>query len=231
MCEIGRPSCSITGSGRMTCRSRMRPPGRVASIMWLRAFTTSSGGTHQSDQEKTTRSNEWGVISIDSAAATWNSTRSLSSDGKDARASRTRSSSGSNARTEAASAAMPLVRRPSPQPIASTRRPRKSTRRCSEARCTPSGSSVRVISGGSTLDRERGDALDAVLLSRVVGPLGHEAVLLVFADVVELETGLLDRFAVVVALHGAADTGGPERGVAGDALRQLHARDDVGERE
>ena len=61
--------------------------------------------------------------------------------------------------------------------------------------------------------------------------VGDEAVLGVLAPGLDLEAGGLDRRAVAVALHRAADAGGPERGVAGDALGQLLRGDDVGERE
>jgi hypothetical protein len=44
----------------------------------------------------------------------------------------------------------------------------------------------------------------------VVGAFGDDAVLVVLAQVVDFEAGVLDRFAVVVALHGASDAGGPE---------------------
>ena len=53
----------------------------------------------------------------------------------------------------------------------------------------------------------------------------------VLAPRLDLEAGALDRRAVVVALHRAADAGSPERGVAGDALGQLLRGDDVCERE
>ena len=64
------PSTSIVGLGRITCRSRTSPPGLTASTMLPRTCTTSSGSTHQSDQEKTTRSNECGSISISLPEAT-----------------------------------------------------------------------------------------------------------------------------------------------------------------
>jgi hypothetical protein len=75
------------------------------------------------------------------------------------------------------------------------------------------------MAGGSTTAGEQGDARHAVLLSRVVGALGDEAVLAVLAPGFDLEAGGLDRFAVGVPLQGAADARGPQRGVAGDALR------------
>ena len=46
-----------------------------------------------------------------------------------------------------------------------------------------------------------------------------------------VKPALFDRLPVVVSLHRAADTGSPERGVAGDALGQLGRADDVGDRE
>src|SRR2546427_1483085 len=84
---------------------------------------------------------------------------------------------------------------------------------------------------GLALDREQRDALDAVLLGGVGCALGDEAVVVVLFEVLELEAGGFDRFAVVVALHGAADAGGPECGVASDAFGELGGGDDVGERE
>ena len=43
--QISSRSSSTRGSGRMTCRSRMIPPGRTALIMLRRTFTTSLGST------------------------------------------------------------------------------------------------------------------------------------------------------------------------------------------
>src|SRR4029453_16006184 len=122
--------------------SSTTPPGATALSMLRRASTTSSGGTHQSDQEKTTRSNECGSTSSAWAEAARYSTRSASSAGSDRRASAIASADGSKASTCAASAAIPIVRRPSPQPISSTRFPWKSARRRRAARCASSGSST-----------------------------------------------------------------------------------------
>src|SRR6185503_10518736 len=52
--------------------------------------------------------------------------------------------------------------------------------------------------------REQRDARDAVLAHRVVGALGHEAVLRVLAPLDDFEAGSLDRVSVAVALHGPA---------------------------
>src|SRR5215203_3359961 len=82
----------------------------------------------------------------------------------------------------------------------------------------------------SRLYGEERNAFHAVLPRCFLGPLRDEAVLVVLLDVVELEAGAFDRVAVVVALHRAADTGGPEGGVAGHADRQLCVRDDVRDR-
>jgi len=82
-------------------------------------------------------SNELGSISISLADATRKDTRPASSAESVRRASATRSASGSNASTCAASEASPAVSLPSPQPISSTRRPRSSPRRCSAARWAP----------------------------------------------------------------------------------------------
>src|SRR2546428_38784 len=56
--------------GGITCRSRTIPPGRTASTIFRRTSTTSSGSTHQSDQEKTARSNDAGSRSISVPDAT-----------------------------------------------------------------------------------------------------------------------------------------------------------------
>ena len=93
------PSSSTRGLGRITCRSRIKPSRLTASIIRPRASTTSSGCTHQSDQEKTTRSNEPGAISSRSADATRNETLSANSSGSATRAFSTASASGSNATT------------------------------------------------------------------------------------------------------------------------------------
>src|ERR671922_1884523 len=81
------------------------------------------------------------------------------------------------------------------------------------------------------LHGEQRDALHTVLFGRVVSTLGDEAVLIVLLEVVGLEASSLDRVSIVVALHGTADAGGPERGVAGDAGGERRARDDIGEGE
>src|SRR5207245_935089 len=46
-----------------------------------------------------------------------------------------------------------------------------------------------------------------------------------------VESGGFDRLVIAVNLHCAADAGGPERGVAGDAFGQLDGGDDVGDGE
>ena len=51
-----RPSSSTRGWGRITCKSSAIPWGTSASRERRRTCTTSSGSTHQSDQEKTTMS-------------------------------------------------------------------------------------------------------------------------------------------------------------------------------
>src|SRR5438477_11883568 len=78
---------------------------------------------------------------------------------------------------------------------------------------------------------EQRDARHAVLTGRVVGSLGDEPVGGVLTPALDPEASGFDRLAVAVALHRAADAGGPQRGVAGDALGELLGADDVSQRQ
>src|SRR5688500_14061703 len=99
----------------------------------------------------------------------------------------------------------------------------KSASRSGASRWWPHGHSMASMSSPcrSAAPGEQRDARDAVLAGGVVGALGHEAVFGVLAPGLDLEAGGFDAVAVGVALHRAADAGGPQRGVAGDALGQL----------
>src|SRR5919106_3618733 len=81
----------------------------------------------------------------------------------------------------------------------------------------------------SLLHRQERDDLDAVLGAGVARLVGDELVP-VLADLLDAQTRRLDRLAVGIVLGGAADAGGPEIGIADDALGQLLAADDVGDR-
>jgi hypothetical protein len=61
---------STIGLGLITCRSSTNLPGLTASTIRPRTSTTSSGSTHQSDQEKTTKSYACGSSSISLPEAT-----------------------------------------------------------------------------------------------------------------------------------------------------------------
>lgn len=96
--------------------------GCSASSIRPRTCTTSSGATHQIDQENTTRSNAPRSISSSCADAARTTTFSASIPGSERWARAMHSASGSNASTWLAPAAIPAVRRPSPQPISVSRR-------------------------------------------------------------------------------------------------------------
>src|SRR6266545_1130474 len=139
--------------------------------------------------------------------------------------------SASAAQTAPAAAAAPSRETTTPRPENDPPRPLtlQTQHTPPPQRASPSSRQAISVSGTHRLpfDREQRDAFDAVLLGGVVCALGDEAVLLVLFEVVELEAGGFDCFAVVVALHGAADAGGPERGVAGDTFGELGGGDDV----
>ena len=65
------PAQPAQGFGLITWRASTAPSGRIALTMLLRTSTTSSGSTHQSDQEKRARSKEPGSTSSALPEATW----------------------------------------------------------------------------------------------------------------------------------------------------------------
>src|SRR5262249_52050545 len=90
---------------------------------------------------------------------------------------------------------------------------------------------LRSWRGPSGAVGEQRDAADAVLGRGVPGAVGDEPVFGVLPDGVDAEADGFNRIHVPIALHSAADAGGPERGVAGNAPGELDGGNDVGDGE
>src|SRR5215208_383495 len=90
-----------------------------------------------------------------------------------------------------------------------------------------------LMDGYSSMARfycEQADAVHPVFEAGVAGLSGQESVR-IGPGRLDRQVGGLDEVSVDVLLDGAADTGGPEIGVADDCLGELSRGDDVGDRE
>jgi hypothetical protein len=83
----------------------------------------------------------------------------------------------------------------------------------------------------SVLDGQERDAFDAIGGAGLLRRGGEEAVLRVRVQRDEAQPRRANSVGITVLLQSAADTRGPQRGVAGHALRQFFFRNDVGDRQ